>query len=96
LHGKPETGRKHGKHGLQQNKSPDEFWRGIEAKGLKDLGKLSPSLYQNGGKSQMEQITLNISKKIRELEIKQRYGFLTADEEAFLRQLRRMEVRQDG
>lgn len=44
----------------------------------------------------MEQITLNISKKIRELEIKQRYGFLTADEEAFLEQLRRMEVKQDA
>lgn len=82
---------------MQQNKSPDELWRGIEAKGLKGSGKLfMPSLYQNGGKSQMEQITLNISKKIRELEIKQRYGFLTADEEAFLGQLRRMEVKQDG
>ena len=42
------------------------------------------------------EVNLNISKKIRELEIKQRYGFLTADEEAFLGQLRRMEVRRDG
>ena len=42
------------------------------------------------------EVVLNISKKIRELEVKQRYGFLTADEETFLKKLRRMEVRQDG
>ena len=64
-------------------------------KGLKSLGKLSCPHYIKKG-DEMEEVVLNITKKIRELEVKQRYGFLTADEEAFLEKLRRMEVKQDG
>ena len=43
----------------------------------------------------MEEVVLNITKKIRELEIKQRYGILTVEEEGFLRQLRQMEVKAE-
>ena len=41
------------------------------------------------------EVILDVSKKIRELEIKQRYGILTKDEEAFLSQLRQMEVKAE-
>ena len=44
----------------------------------------------------MEEVILNIAKKIRELEVKQKYGILTTEEEGFLRQLRQMEVKQDA
>lgn len=39
------------------------------------------------------EVILDVSKKIRELEVKQKYGILTAEEEGFLRQLRQMEVK---
>ena len=42
------------------------------------------------------EVILDVSKKIRELEVKQKYGILTAEEEGFLRQLRQMKVKQDG
>ena len=41
------------------------------------------------------EVILDVSKKIRELEVKQKYGILTAEEEGFLRQLRQMEVKAE-
>ena len=41
------------------------------------------------------EVILDVSKKIRELEVKQKYGILTKEEEGFLRQLRQMEVKAE-
>lgn len=82
---------------LDSNKKcPVITWQSAPGKkGLKSLGKLSCPHYIKKG-DEMEEVVLNITKKIRELEVKQKYGILTAEEEGFLRQLRQMEVKQNG